>query len=561
MSKKYVYFKCNALVPHPFSRDTFVKLELEDPAEDLRPVQTIFQLMDHPDLKLIISKEETLQRRLASGLPQKGMHGFLWTGERLPALLEQILFRSMLIERVFIFQRNTDPAPALINPSQPHLEIYNWWIFEYNSFFSIYCHALSVRQRNASEVEIDKALAESKTDYDAIGPIQLKTGHKTILLESRPAEFIWVQTLLSTLPQPISLFSMSQFVDGFTALSSTELTFFEQDPERQWRFKALGLVKDLDLPNFQKAVDGISSSLRILLASSDDTQTDLFVDPLDRSFSDLWRTESQRLNSLQPALSAAHQKAFAVVNFLIARKVFGSSIFIENLFKEAVKETVAQIFRKPNNQDFTQLFLKNLRSLYSDLYLLHKLKGQTKIAASDWKISHASVFQEDDQVGTLIFKPQQFVNAKDNKIERQLAHLFEHTNPSDGFDEEQVWHDEIGMQGRMLRRAGRAGKYLFNRLYSQNCKQEALVLFRDWLQTDQFLGNVENGISDDLKLCLVLPGIQVDDKYVSIKDIVLGVLEAQEIYPSLGIENVISSESHQENQAFDILIIKKEKHA
>ncbi len=559
MSKKYIYFKCNALTPHPFLRDTFVHFELQDPNEDLRPVQTIFQLMDHPDLKLIISKDESLQRRLASNLPQKGMHGFLWIGEHLPALVDQIMFRSMLIERIFIFQRNTDPAPSIINPVQPHLEIYNWWVFEYKSFFSVYHHALTVRQSSASEIEMDKALAESNTDLNLIGQTQIKPVSKTILLESRPGEFIWVQTLLNTLPQPICLFNMGNFVDGFTALGDTKLTFIEQDPELKWRFKALALLKELDLSEFQKALDGISSSLRILLASSDDTQTDLFVDPLDRSFSDLWATESQRLNSLQPTLPAAHQKAFAVINFLITRKVYGSSSFIDNLFREAVKETLVQILRKPNNQDFSQLFLKNLRCLYSDLYLINKLKSQTIIQAPGWKIFKSSAFQVNNNFGTLVFKPQQFVNVKDDKIERQLGHLFEHTNSADDFDGDQVWHDEIGLQGRMLRRAGRAGKYLFNRLYSQNRKQEALILFRDWLQTDQFLSNIENYTKDGLKLCLVLPGIRVDDKYVSIKDIVLGIIEAKETYPGLLIENVISSESQQENQVFDILIIKKDK--
>lgn len=561
MSKKYIYFKCNALAPHPFLRDTFIHFEIEDPTQDLRPVQTIFQLMDHPDLKLIISKDEVLQRRLASGLPQKGMHGFLWTGEHLPVILERIIFSSMLIERIFIFQRNTDSKPVLTMPSQPQLEIYNWWVFEYSSFFSLYRHALYARQRSASEIELDKALADSKTIFDNTQPSQNKPGQKSIILERQAGQFIWLQTLLNALPPPICLYNMGEFVDGFTALSTPGLSFIEQDPEMQWRLKALARIKDLDLAEYQKAMDGMISSLRILLASSDDTQTDLFVDPLDRSFSDLWHTESQRLNALQPALSPAHQKAFAVVSFLITRKVFGDSRFLENVFRETVKETLTQILHKPNSQDFTQVFLKNLRSLYTDLYLINKLRSQTTIPPSDWTIYESANIQVGEPFNTIIFKPLQFVQARDDKIQRQLDHLFEHNKIVDEFDEDQAWHDEIGMQGRMLRRAGRAGKYMFNRLYSQNRKQEALILFRDWLQTDQFLSNVGNGPEKEIKLCLVLPATKVDEKYLSIKDIVLNVLDAGETYPALNVEQVVGSETQAENEAIDIILIKKENHA
>lgn len=563
MSKKYVYFKCNAQAPHPFARDQLALLELNYPTEDLRPVQTIFQLMEHPDLKLIISKNESLQRRLASGLPQEGMHGFLWTGEHLPALLEKMMFHSMLTERIFIFQRNTDSAPTISDPIQPQLEIYNWWIFEYFTFFSVYKQALLIRQRCASEVEMDKAMEDSNVALGWPGQGSIKSEQKTILLEPDAGQFIWMQTILNYLPPPVCLFNMLQFATGFTALSGLDLCFVEPDPALKWRFKSLALLKDLDLPEFQKAMDAITSSLRILLSTSDNTQKDLFVDPLDRSFNDLWQTERKRLENAQLSLSTTNQKAFAIANFLIERKIFGSSPLIENLFKGAIKETMAQILRKPNSQEFTMLFQKNLRSLYSDLYILNKLKTLTPNEPFNWKILNQDQLPADAKYASVVFKPCREISAKGDKIQRQLRNLFDHNEIVDGqipdFDEDKIWHDEIGMQGWMLRRAGRAGKYLFNRLYSQNRKHEAVTLFRDWLQTDQFLNSARHFNPDEAVLCLVLPGIQIDAKTVSIKEIILEVLEQKETFSSFRVESVITSEAHERAEAFDIIIIKKEE--
>lgn len=559
MSKKYVYFKCNAQRPHPFSRDQLSDLELNYPTEDLRPVQTIFQLMEHPDLKLIISKNESVQRRLASGLPQEGMHGFLWTGEHLPELLKKIMFRSMLTERIFIFQRNTDPIPAIGDPIQEQLEIYNWWVFEYHSFFSLYRQAQLIRKRYTSEVEMDKATQNLAFDPDGLEQDTTRYDQKTIVLEPDAKQFIWLQTILNYLPEPVCLFNLLHFTTGFTALSGLNLCFAEQDPALQWRFKSLAFLNNLDLSEFQKAVDAITSSLRLLLASSNDTQKDLFVDPLDRSFNDLWQTEQERLIDAQLPLSPVHQKAFTIVNFLIDRNIVGPTPTLENFLREAVKETITQILRKPNNQDFVTVFQKNLRSLYSDLYILNKLKALTPNPLLNWDIINVEFLESENKFAAIVFKPTRIFLSKEDKVERQLNHLFNHLEPEKVFDEETIWHDEIGMQGRMLRRSGRSGKYLFNRLYSQNRKQEAVTLFQDWLQTDQFLNGVGNFIREDARLCLVLPGIEIDNKMVSIKEIILEVVAQNEAYRSFQLDKVISSEVHEKIEIFDIIILKKGK--
>ncbi len=115
MSKKYIFFKCTAEPLSDFSKDQLAELELSAFNGDLRPVQTIFQLMDLPDLKLIISKSEPLQKLLSASLSQDSAHGYLWSGEHLPELYEKILFHSVLIDRCFVFQRNTDPPPEISN--------------------------------------------------------------------------------------------------------------------------------------------------------------------------------------------------------------------------------------------------------------------------------------------------------------------------------------------------------------------------------------------------------------------------------------------------------------
>ncbi len=561
MSKKYIYFKCTADLVSDFSKDQLAELELSALNGGLRPVQTIFQLMDIPDLKLIISKSKALQKLLSADLSRDSVHGYLWSGEYLPEMYEKILFHSVLIDRCFIFQRNTDPVPEISRSPygqlQQKTEIYNWWIFSWFSFYHIYTRARRIRQRYESEIELDKYLAQLFHSENNLEEKPAVNDNKTILFSEKNKTQRWLHVLLNFSPAPVSLVNLDSVPGVFNALSGKQLHIIPPLSEFHPETQIAGRLSEINLQEYHSAIDSILSSVRLLLSNSVNTQADLFMDPLGKDFISVWQLEKERLKTIPLSLSEQNQKAFAVTRFLIERGITGASKTLILLIKTAFIHTMWQLLKKQGSQDFISLFQKSLRALYSDLYLIEKLRPLTAGLADSWLYYENISEIPLGNSGSVIFRPQDGYAKKKSKIELQLSRLFEPEaveKPLDGFDEEQIWHDEIGMQSPQLRKTGRAGKYLFNRLYSQNLKKEATTLFWHWQQVDRFLQEAVRNLAPEIKICLVLPTFIINERSLSIREIIVEQLTGgAEIYPYSIIKDFISG------GAPDIIILVKKK--
>lgn len=562
MSKKYIYFKCSAEPVSDFLKDQLTELELIALNGGLHPVKTIFQLMDVPDLKLIISKSEALQQLLSADLSQDSIHGYLWSGEYLPEMYKKILFHSVLIDRCFIFQRNTDSPPDISNSPfgrmQQKIEIYNWWIFSWFGLYHLYSRAQQLRRRFESEIEIDKAFKKLfVSGYNPREIVQNKN-NSTIVFTDQKKPKPWLSVLLNYCSEPLYIVNLSDTPGLFAALAGKKLHLVQPFSGRNPETEIAAILQEVDVEEYHKAIDSILSSVRLLLSSSGNTQADLFMAPLGKDFISVWQLEKERLKTLPLSLSEANRKAFAVTRFLIERGMAGTSKALTRLLKTAFIHTIVQLLKKQGSQDFISQFQKALRALYSDLYVIDKLRPLIPTNAKNWVCTEVLEEASLDKARSVLFQPQDGYAPKKSKTEIQLSRLFGSDKiemaPA-GFDEETIWHDEIGMQSPRLRKTGRAGKYLFNRLYTQNLKKEATTLFWHWQQVDRFLQETEAVTSPGSKICLILPTLQINERSVSIREIIVEQINS---IPSRYTYSIVKDFTPGDGVDLLILIKKKE---
>ncbi len=381
--------------------------------------------------------------------------------------------------------------------------------------------------------------------------------NKTILFSEKNETQRWLHVLLNFCAAPLYLINLNMAPGIFSALSQANLHIVQPFSARRPETQIAGALADVDIYDYHKAVDSILSSVRLLLASSANVQADLFMAPIGKDFISVWQLEKERLKALPVSLSEANQKAFAVTRFLIKRGLVGASKALTNLLQTAFIHTIGQLLKKQRNQDFVALFQKNLRALYSDLYMVEKLRSLSAGLAKRWMYYNDITEITLSDARSIIFQPQDGYAPKKNKTEIQLARLFgpddiKETQP--GFDEEAIWHDEIGMQSPQLRKTGRAGKYLFNRLFTQNLKKEATTLFWHWQQVDRFLQMPEFVGIQDVRLCLVLPVFKINERSVSVREIILEQLKSNKShYPFKLVRDFIS------DRLVDIIILEKKK--
>lgn len=565
MSKKYIYFKSSAALQDDIDREVLSRLELNTLNSDIKPVQTIFQLMDIPDLKLVISKDVDLQKLLSLNLPQAENHGYLWSGEHIPEVFEKILYSSVTLEECFIFQRNTDPEPDLSDTPFISLaqkkEIYNWWVFCFPTFYKIYRQTLRLRFANESQILFDKAFHEYciKSCQDTTIPDQIS---ETILFQASEKFNLPLQVLTQACSPEHYFIDCSTLPNIFTVLNGLKFHFVKKSQSENWLLNVYSTLNNLNLHEFSAAIDSILSSIRLLMTGSDHVQTDLFVDPLGKDFLSVWMLEKERLEAAKITLSANNKKAFVVTKYILDRKLGAGETVIVSLLEMVFRQTILQLLNKQSSQDFLAKYQKNLSLLYFDLYVFNKLKDLIKTKSEKWALVSGRDELGVIPSGTVFYKPRDGYLKKMDKIEVQFNRLF---NPDisvlapAGFDEQEIWHDQIGNEGPELIATGKSGKYLFNRLYSQDLETEAVTLFWHWQQINRFLQDAIYFTAAGTEICLILPQIKVQDKYLSVKEIVLESLQDENKKQYFQLQNTIQPFVKPGQDAADIILIVRKQ--
>ncbi len=559
MSRKHVLFKC---VSHPPQTPAFgQQAELELGAKDIKAikVQTVFGLVDFPDLKLVISKSIELQRQLSAHLAETGCYGFIWSGEHLPDL-QFILSTSPFFESCFIFQRSTDPPPELTSSGfsmmQKETEVYNWHVFRFGSLVYTLQQLCRIREWVPNEIELDRQFRRFRQSLVAPGSDKYPLLKKT-WPEVQPFHLNGILNYLQAVsPGPIELWNAPESVQNILSASSGGELYFVEFPDVQSLPNHLyAAIREKRLPEFQTALSGLLSGLRMLLLSNGEQQADLFMDRIEQSFLTYWEQQKPRLEAA--GLPIKMQKGFAAARFLIEQKVVSESQPVLDFLRTALMRTVQKPGRKADGNDFSARLQTTLNELLRFAILLDKIQPLLLPEKTRWNYERLSV---ENQSTAALFFPLSPYPGQNWKRGQYINILFENPLP-DWPDEHIIWHDEIALHGPFYNKLGGYGQALFNHLYARELKQEAVHLFYAWVQIYEFLNERIETAGDGFRIALIFPYIlpyhQAGSKECPLKRIVLEWIELEHI--PYETDQVFEWEDQPEDtEISSILIVKKQ---
>ncbi len=558
MSRKHVLFKCIAPTPLTPAFEKQAELELSARGIKATKIETVFGLTDFPDLKPVISKSITQQRQLSAHLPETGCYGFLWSGERLPDL-QQILSTSPFFESCFIFQRTTDPSPELASTGfammEQQTEVYNWRVFRFGSLVYTLQQLCHIHERTPNEIELDREFRRFRQTF-----VLPKSSSSTM----SPSRWPEVQqfTLNGVLnymqavrPGPVEVWNASSTLqNALSASAAGELYFMEAPDVRFLPNHLYAAINEKRLPEFQTALSGLLSGLRLLLLSNGEQQADLFMDRIEQSFLTYWEQEKPRLEAA--GLPIKMQKGFAAARFLIEQKVVSESQPVLDFLSAALMRTILKPGRKVDGKDFSARLQIALSELLSYISMLDKIQPLLLPQKTRWNYW---VLPTKKESTAALFSPLPPYPGSSRKRAEYVNTLFEYPLP-DWPEERDIWHNEVALHGSFYQELGRYGQALFNHLYARELKDEAVHLFYAWMQFYEFLNERKETVADGFRVALIFPYIlpyhQAGSRDCPLKRMVLEWIEQRE-KPYVTDQVLEWKERPEKAEISSILILKK----
>jgi hypothetical protein len=402
MRRKFLYFKIYDLKEHPKELETLSLLEIENLIGDVTPIDNVFQLSKHPEVKRILEKDINLQNALTDSLPRRGRHGYLWVGDNLPDVV-RALSRLSYIKEIFLFQQMLEPEPEFIKQRLKNMtflefdvnlwRVYKFWTFSYFLNRTLYIGTIS-----KTETEIDeffKTFREElrlapgklveKDPSQMISFIQ-DTPVKNLNIDQRNQNDVllnnrWLRALINAISHGgdeklFNPFSGNGTIVLESVLAGVSMESQDLNPVQTIMTLSNGSLNSLDMQEYNRLVTELHSKIKMLMSASAATQTDLFLYSAEGQFLNFWETEQKRFNSLDfsPQIEAI-QKQIAATRFLIQTKTITKSKEINAIFNAALITLISQALRKKEKLNFNDVFPKTLYSIYLKLYLINKLRS------------------------------------------------------------------------------------------------------------------------------------------------------------------------------------------
>ena len=557
MSRKHILFKRAAISPKTPAYEEQAVLVLAARGIKTTKVETIFSLIDFPDLKLIVSKSVLLQRQLSSHLPQQGCYGFLWSGEQLPDL-RTILSTSPFFDICFVFQRTTDPEPNLARTAfsilERQTEVYNWRVFQYGSLSFAFDQLWQIRRSANNEIELDRSFRQFRQSLLPVQSLPFCKGQKA-WPESNCFYLNGVLNYLQAVhPGPVEVWNTADKLQNIlTASAGDEINFIQTPGVQASPGPLFPAVKEKLLPDFQTAVSGLLSGLRMLLVYNGEQQADLFMDRIELDFYSFWDQEKPRLEAA--GLPLKMQKGFAAARFLISKKIVSESPVVLGFLTIALIRTLQKPARKTYVNDFTSQVQSTLTELLSYMSMLDKIQPLLLHRARWSSVSSSEI---NSSAPSLIFYPLPAYLPKNYKRQVYLNRLFEQPEiiwP----DEQEIWHDQIALRGSFYQKLGRYGQALFNHLYARELKEEAVQIFYASKQIYTLLEQRQEAGKEGLRIALVFPYIlsykDAGSTECPLKKIVQEVLAAENW--SFDTEHIFEWEEEPSNPEISSIMILK----
>ena len=563
MSRKYVYFKLFRDLNDSIESEKLSQYEINSFLNDYETIQNVFQLYQNTELKLLINKSRELQNLLTKSLPKHGFrHGYLWSGEHFPDFTK-LLSGCGLIEECIAFQKSTDPLPSFkSNPIfqiKRQFDVYNWHVFHLRSFQYYFDKSSKIQMTSESEVEIDWAFESlwekqkkiedvedlpvfETNDQDRIQPSTNYISHnKRAYTKSKNLR--WIRSILNSLNGSKDKILYIPFAGKGDILfeglfSGKHMVVSEINPIRQRYLFGSSHTYEYNLIRLSQAISEIISQVKVLTISQPQVQVDLFVNSTEKQFEKFWQTEKERIKSLQNNhLSDNSIKVISAIRFLIDSMIISKSEHINTFLMNGLINLTAGLLRKKNIIDIISVYQKELRRLYLDIYIFHKIK---ELNQNPGKVEH--FYQQnaldaksigDDSIDYICCFFPSTINKKgfkDDQIVIEILNIHPSSISLEKYkigllrrnkEEIEHWNNEIINGGDSLNLLGTYGQNILTRLHSHNRQTEAGLFLKLWSDSYNFLSESSRILRRGGKVCLILtnPYIKIVEEFEEIKNV------------------------------------------
>ncbi|GEM_PF-4483175 len=548
MSKKYIFFKRLQTSQYDSFYDQLSRLNLSSFLRTFSVVDNILQIVQIPDLRMLIFKNLNLQKELTRNLPHHPPHGYLWSGEQWPDI-EALLASASTVQHMFLFYKLGDMAPPFFRETMlkaaSSYEIYNWQIFQVPAFPHLLTHFRIASAH--TEVEIEKRFRKIISDPSytpSAMPGERENTRLTIIQGL-------VSHLLNSSKTTLSILSSIPFdLSKINWRTGTTINYESLDPMVQYFMEAYLSRFVFSRESFSRLISNYMHYIRQLILENPSDQSDLFLSKMWESFSSYWEDEKKRL----PAIVGLQWndltlKVLTAARFLLDSAPFDMQAAGRSFLQKSLIDALKEHLTKKPSVSFMDKLHQELRKNYLAAYAQDHMN-------SFFKLQHPpQTFSRSETPCDTILGIFSSSDPYEKNPWPQIRNIFqfpEKSNPL--FDVS----EEISKEGDRFRLFNVYGQQVLTRLLSENKLKACEHVFLRWLDVLSFLKSAGERLKPGGRGALYL-----DSAFTKPGDRINEILVFQSFFDEplrheLKLENTLFADTQKGRPAqFSILIFVK----
>lgn len=561
MSRKYLYFKLFRDLEDTIESEILSEYEITAYFDDFEIIQNVFQLYQNTELKLLINRSRQLQNLLTKSLPRHGYrHGYLWSGEHFPDFT-RLLSGCGLIEECIAFQKVTDPLPEFrlnsIYNLKRQFEIYNWYVYHFRSFQYYYGKSSKISLVSESEMDIDwafESLWEKQRRIEDVEDLPVFETEEPPVFQStlnyinpdkraytKSQNKSWIRSILNHINPSSGGMLYIPFADGGELIiealfNGQTITASEINPIKHHYLSGYDQIYESNLIQLSQAISDIISQLKMIIINQSQVQVDLFVNSAEKQFQQFWQTERERIKLIEHQnIADSNLRVISAIRFLIDTKSISRSEHINILLMNGLINLTAGLLRKKNINDVISAYKKELRRLYLDIYIFHKVRqlnpnhGHIQDIYLQNVLSAKSI--KDESIDAICCFFPSNINKKGFRDDQVIIDILNlHPNPADlekyklglkkrNNEKLDHWNIEIINDGSQFAFLGNYGCNILTHLHNAGRQAEAGMYLKLWIDANCFLHECSRILKKDGNICLIVknPSIKISEEVEEIK--------------------------------------------
>lgn len=605
MRRKFLYFKIFDLKEHPKEVENLSFMEVENITGPVVPIDNIFQLSQHPEIKRIIENDLNLQNALTDSLPRRGRHGYLWVGDILPDVVTA-LSRLSYIKEVFLFQQLLEPEPDFLKQKKKNMtfleynvhlwRVYKFWTFSYflnrgryitqickdqsemDEKFKIFREELHLNPLKLAETDPEDLLSFVGNENTVVYNVDQRASAK-LTRENKHIAALINAIALNKEGFILNSFSDNGFIIKEGTLFGYDIYGQELNPADRVFAAINGVLSEIDLIEFNRLIPEVQTKLRMLMSASIATQTDLFLYSVEGQFLTFWENEKKRVKNIDlPESIARISKHIAAVRFLVETKSITREEVFNHILLATLINLISQLSRKKESIDFYNEFQNALQDFYLKLYSFNKIKsfynqdyGQLKITDENC----LDTFNPNAAITAVIAKlPVKIAKKGFDKDKHAISLLnlagslekLEHQQMGGRYipvKEKEILQQDIASHKGFYEKVPKECHDLLSRLELMGRQEDVLHYMHLWKQYLIYFENISNVIAAKCKVALILDQVKLridkNDFEIPLDRIITGLMEVNNL--CFKLNKSITRNNHgsrpSEKSSTKILIFEK----